>query len=118
MLSERFIVVNADIYTDYDFSRLLTVNTAAHLVLVPNPQHNANGDFGLRDSVIQNAGPPSYTFAGISCYQREFFAGLAEGKRPLAPLLRSAAEAGRVSGELHTGNWTDVGTVERWQALE
>ena len=117
-LGERFIVANADVYTDFDFSRLRTVSSEAHLVLVPNPDHNTDGDFALRDSTVTNDTPGRHTFAGISCYQRSFFAGLPPGKRPLAPLLRAAAEQQRVSGEIHRGTWTDVGTVERWQALD
>ncbi|MEL7450484.1 MAG: hypothetical protein AAFN78_14825, partial [Pseudomonadota bacterium] len=36
----------------------------------------------------------------------------------LAPLLFEAAAAGRVSGIHHTGQWTDVGTIERLSALD
>lgn len=117
LLGERFLVANADIYTDFDFSRLQGIKTDAHLVLVANPGHNREGDFGLSHSLVTNEGNPIYTFSGIACYHRNFFKGLAAGKQPLAPLLRKAAEQQRVSGELHRGEWTDVGTVERWQAL-
>ena len=36
---------------------------------------------------------------------------------PLAPLLRRAMDAGRVSASLYSGRWTDVGTPQRLQAL-
>ena len=52
LLGERFIVVNADIFTDYDFTRLLHLDSIAHLVLVENPQHHARGDFTLNESTI------------------------------------------------------------------
>ena len=36
---------------------------------------------------------------------------------PLAPLLRRAMDAGRVTAELYTGRWTDVGAPERLATL-
>lgn len=117
-LGERFIVINADIFTDYDFSRLLKQSSDAHLVLVANPNHNADGDFGLHNGLVSNQASPRYTFSGISCYRRAFFDGLKPGKLPLAPLLREAADENRVSGEIHEGAWTDVGTIERWREIQ
>lgn len=116
-LGPRFVVVNGDIHTDYDFSRLRAARDPAHLVLVPNPPHNLDGDFGLDGDRVVNRGMPTYTFSGIGVYAREFFAGLAPGKRPLAPLLRAAAERGAVGGEIYRGEWHDIGTPERLAAL-
>ncbi len=116
-LDECFVVVNADIYTDYDFSRLAEFAGLAHIVLVDNPEHNPGGDFSLAGSVVGNAATPRYTFGGVAAYRREFFAALAPGKRPLAPLLRAAAGRGELSGELHAGHWSDIGTPERLAAL-
>ena len=117
LLGERFAVVNADVFTDYDFARLRETDSIAHLVLVANPAHNHGGDFALADGVVGNDGDPLYTFSGIACYQRQFFEGLEPGKRALAPLLREAAERGEVSGELFAGNWSDIGTPERLEEL-
>ena len=58
LLGERFVVINGDLFTDYDFARLRNVDSLAHLVLVGNPQHNAKGDFALAGSVVENAGQP------------------------------------------------------------
>ncbi len=116
-LGPCFVVVNADIFTDYDFSGLNARDGLANIVLVDNPAHNPGGDFSLAGSRVGNDGAPRYTFSGIACYRREFFAGLAPGKRPLAPLLRAAADRGELSGELHAGRWSDVGTPERLAAL-
>lgn len=119
-----FAVVNADIWTDYDFGRLaLPAGRCAHLVLVPNPAHNAAGDFRLgadgevryRESGL--ASQKTFTFAGIAVYAPTLFTELAPGKRPLAPLLRDAADSGKVSGEIFEGVWDDVGTPERLTAL-
>lgn len=117
LLGERFVVVNADVFTAYDFARLRRLELDAQLVLVENPDHNPRGDFSLAGGLIGNAGDPLYTFSGVAAYRREFFDGLEPGKMALAPLLRAAAERGRVGGELYTGEWADIGTVERLAAL-
>ena len=96
---------------------LLTRNSLAHLVLVDNPQHNPNGDFTLKKGQIGNAFEGRSTFAGIAAYQKTFFYDLSIAKQALAPLLREAADEQTVTGELYQGQWTDVGTVERWQSL-
>ena len=117
LLGERFIVVNADIFTDFDFTRLMQIDSIAHLVLVENPPHHARGDFTLNESTLGIEGSPRYTFSGISQYHRSFFSGLAPGKHALAPLLFAAAEKHQVTGELFRGDWTDIGTLERLDAL-
>jgi len=117
LLGKRFVVVNADIHTDYDFSRLQDRDSLAHLVLVPNPQHNQAGDFALENSRIVNTGATLHTFSGIAQYRSEFFAGLEPGKRALAPLFRAAADRGELTGELYTGRWSDIGTASRLAAL-
>lgn len=117
MLDERFIVVNGDVLTDYPFENLLSKNSVAHLVLVKNPAHNSNGDFGLKDGYLNNDTVDRHTFAGASCFHKSFFAGLTPGKMALAPLLRKAVEARQVTGELYEGNWVDVGTLERWESI-
>ena len=118
LLGERFAVVNADIYTDYDFARLREVDSLAHLVLVDNPDHNAAGDFCLHGATVGNDEAGRHTFSGIAAYHRDFFAGLEAGKRALAPLLRDAADRGAVSGELYHGTWIDIGTAERLQSIQ
>ncbi|MEO6064558.1 MAG: N-acetylmuramate alpha-1-phosphate uridylyltransferase MurU [Lysobacterales bacterium] len=129
---EPFLLVNGDIWTDFDFARLSEEPTAmAHLVMVPVPAHAARGDFHLDTTGLLHAnGDPLTTYAGIGVYrmavlddwQRAFGAapdGAAALPRfPLAPLLRQAMHTGLVSGELHAGKWTDVGTPERLAELD
>jgi len=112
LLGERFVVVNADIFTDYDFANLKQ-DSVAHLVLVENPRHHADGDFTLTESTIGTEGSPRYTFSGISQYHRSFFARLSPGKQALAPLLFAAAAKQQVTGELFLGTWGDIGSAER-----
>jgi MurNAc alpha-1-phosphate uridylyltransferase len=118
-----FLVVNGDVWTDYPFARLRRDPLGlAHLVLIDNPRHRPGGDFGLGDdgSVTDQAPPntPRLTFSGIGIYRPELFAACTPGAFPLAPLLRRAMAAGQVSGEHYRGQWMDVGTPERWRALD
>lgn len=119
---EPFWVVNGDISCDFAFApRELPGDTLAHLVLVPNPEHHPGGDFVLRDGRIAGADTPEsarLTFAGISILRPALFRAARPGRFPLAPLLRAAAEHEQVSGEIHGGRWTDVGTPERLRQLD
>lgn len=127
-----FPVVNGDIYCEYDFSRLAEPlarlaagHDQAHLVLVDNPPHHPQGDFVLDAGRLRNTGSrlstlgSPLTFSGIGVYHRALFAHTPGGvNAPLAPLLRLAIDAGRVSGEHFAGRWVDVGTPERLQLLD
>ena len=114
---ETFLVVNADIFTDYDFqdSRDLAEDILAHLILVPNPEHNPEGDFALDGQRVIDA--KQYTYAGIGYYSPKLFEGVAYGKSSTIPLLRKAMQEGKVTGELHEGEWLDIGTPERLEFL-
>jgi MurNAc alpha-1-phosphate uridylyltransferase len=112
--SEPFLVLNGDVWTDVDLRRLaLAEECLAHLVLVDNPPHHPEGDFGLRDGLVSNGGEPRYTFSGIGVYRPELFRDCAPGAFPLAPLLRRAMDRELVSGEHHPGIWFDIGTPQR-----
>src|SRR5882672_498568 len=90
----------------------------AHLVLVENPPHHPRGDFSLHGSRVTEAGSPKATFSGIGLYQPALFAGIEPGARgQLAPLLRAAMARDLVSGEMHRGEWHDVGTPQRLAEL-
>jgi MurNAc alpha-1-phosphate uridylyltransferase len=116
-----FLLVNSDIWCDYDFSALRAFrlgNQLAHLVLVPNPPWHPGGDFTLERGLVGNGAAPRYTYAGISVLAPRLVADVAAGsKAQLAPLWRAAAERGEVSGELYEGYWNDVGTPERLRDL-
>lgn len=114
-----FVVVNADIWTDYPFARLPDVlEGLAHLVLVDNPPQHAAGDFALHDSRVSEQGTARLTYSGIGVYHPRLFAACTPGAFPLAPLLREAMQAGSVSGEHYPGRWLDIGTPERLQLLD
>ena len=118
-----FMVVNGDIFSDIDFSAVKNQAAAlahnrsisAHLWLVANPPHHPNGDFSIdNNGLLKKDGTPKYTFSGVAVYRPEFFDGvLPNVKRPLAPLLFTAAEQGKITATLMTEYWLDVGTSER-----
>ena len=139
LLGDIFWIVAGDVYAPgFAFSvqavqRFARSDQLAHLWLVPNPPHNPRGDFGLaadprtpgRQLALSRAGV-QYTYSTIGLYRRELFrrpwcdiaTGNPDGmKAPLAPLLRAAMDNQRVSAELYTGSWTDVGTPERLAQL-
>jgi len=116
--TDPFVVVNADIWTDFPFHTLPSQSKyLAHLVLVPNPPHNLTGDFSLMGTQAEVSGTPLYTFSGIAVYRPELFAGCKRGAFSLAPLLRNAATRQQVTGELYNGDWLDIGTPERLKDL-
>ncbi len=119
---EPFIVVNSDIWTDFPLTRWtqppLMPAGLAHLVLVDNPPHHAQGDFALLDDGrVAESGTPHWTFSGVSVLRPELFAGCEPGRFPLGPLLRQAIAAGKVSGEFYPGEWRDIGTPQRLAEL-
>jgi MurNAc alpha-1-phosphate uridylyltransferase len=124
------------VFTRTAMERFARSSMLAHLWLVPNPAHNTKGDFGLEDVGTDGIGrcvdpapdstTPRYTYSTFALFHRDLFAqpwcdipaGNPQGiKAPLAPLLRKAMQGARVSAEIYTGRWTDVGTPERLAEL-
>jgi MurNAc alpha-1-phosphate uridylyltransferase len=113
-----FLVVNADIWTDFPYAGLPEeIDELAHLVMVDNPAHNAGGDFSLSAGRLSQRGPAMLTYGGIGIYRPDLFADCNPGAFPLAPLLRRAIDAEQVSGEHYRGKWFDIGTPERLEAV-
>jgi MurNAc alpha-1-phosphate uridylyltransferase len=129
--TDPFAVINADLFTDYDFSTLTDLIPLAktkgsilgHLVLVDNPDHNPNGDYALSSTkvdgrrLLQMDAEQRLTWSGISVLHPGLFDGLAAGKSRLRDLFLPAITAGRMTGEHFKGSWTDVGTPERLDML-
>ena len=117
---EAFIVINGDVFCDYDISKLpASLSGLAHLVLVNNPEHNPEGDFVLTSSdTVEQTGNNKLTFSGIGVYHPGLFKDYPYGKLALAPVLRKAMEQKQVAGEFYQGNWQDIGTPERLSELD
>ena len=124
-----FIAVNGDVFCDADFNRLPKTPTGlAHLLMVTNPEHNANGDFALSSNgYLHSNGEPRLTFSGIGVYRPELLLNCQsdwaspDGQNPcfkLAPILRRAMHINLITGEHFAGQWTDVGTPERLAELD
>ena len=135
-LGEVFWVAAGDVFApDFAFTqasvdRFAASGKLAHLWLVPNPEHNPRGDFGLSDDGLAQdevpAGQARWTFSTIALYRAAFFEPprcvIAPGNprgiaAPLAPMLRAAMKKAQVSAERYLGSWTDVGTPARLNAL-
>lgn len=127
--NEPFLLVNGDVYTELEFSDLLDHqlrDSLAHLVLVENPTHNVMGDFSFENNdldtgkLYRSDSKNPYTYAGVALIDPELVSEWPNRGGPfplLSPLLRASSER-RLSGELYSGRWEDVGTVERLNALD
>lgn len=116
-----FLLINGDVWTDFDFGHLLACEPlAGHLVLIENPPHNPAGDFSMTaDGIVSEfTGEKRYTFSGISVWRPSAFRGLMLGKRALKPLMQEAIATGRLSAERFNGHWWDIGTPQRLAALD
>lgn len=117
---EPFLVVNADVWTDMDFSRVAALDDGAdaRLMLAPNPSHHPRGDFGLDGDFVVEREADRFTYSGIGVYRPEFFEGCTPGKFPLLPLLKRAIAARRLRGEVYRGEWLDIGSPDRLAWLD
>ena len=122
LLGERpFVVVNGDVHTDFPLARLQALDLQddlAHLVMAPNPEHHPAGDFVLKNGRLLAGGQPRVTYAGLSVMSPQLFEGMKPGKSALRPLLDTAIIEARLSGQLWSGLWSDVGTPARLRELE
>lgn len=115
-----FLLVNGDIYTDVDFAQLtIAHDDLAQLVLVPNPPHHPQGDFGLDAAgrIVAQA-RERLTYSGVALLRPELLAAAEPGRFPLRPWLERALAAGRLGGVRHDGLWMDVGTPGRLAELD
>ena len=123
IMSEHFVCINADIFTDYNFTDLINVNlvkqTQGHLVLVKNPTHNPDGDFsiGKNNLLTERLKQQGFTYSGIAFYHKALFRSVSSDKQGLAPLFHKWLGQKRLSASLYQGQWTDVGTPERLDQL-
>jgi N-acetyl-alpha-D-muramate 1-phosphate uridylyltransferase len=119
--AQPFIVVNGDIWTDFDVATLPPLDDGAHarLVMVPNPPHVARGDFAFDgDHLVESDRDDRFTYSGIGVFSPEFFHDCQPGKFPLRPLLSRAIAARKLEGQVYRGVWLDIGTPERLAELE
>lgn len=114
--SQPFLVVSADIVTDFPFAKLMHQPLAglAHLVLVNNPDFHLRGDFHLNaDGKVLTAGDNMLTFASIAVLHPQLFAGCTPGKFPLLKIFLEAIANNRLTGEHYHGQWSNIGTLQQ-----
>ncbi|WP_069946864.1 N-acetylmuramate alpha-1-phosphate uridylyltransferase MurU [Microbulbifer aggregans] len=117
-----FLVVNGDVWCDFDLSGWLAEplpeGCPGRLLMVPNPPHNPEGDFGIDHGLLSGTAKPRYTFSGISWLRPEMLTGYPK-MRPCFGLGEIFVHnEGRLQAELFRGDWCDVGTPERLQRLD
>jgi MurNAc alpha-1-phosphate uridylyltransferase len=124
-----FWIVSGDIYApDFDFpaARLAAFEDPrrlAHLWLVPNPPFHPRGDFGLDAEGMGLADGPGpegqrWTYANLALLRAELLGAVPAGVRaPLGPLLFEGMRQRRISAEVYTGRWDNVGTPAQLEAL-
>jgi MurNAc alpha-1-phosphate uridylyltransferase len=119
-LDEVFWVVAGDVFLPgFDFRARLPQDCRALLWMVGNPLHHAGGDFGIDADGRLSLHGPRRTWASVGLFRRAMFEGIAPGTRlPLRPVLEREIGARQVCGLPWEGEWTDVGTPQRWQALQ
>ena len=105
---EQFIVINSDIWTDYNLKVLRDFkleNNLAHIVLTSTPDY-LDGDFSCdgKNLFVGN----SYVFSGIGKYHRELF--IKHSDVELGDILRSEK---KITFSVYDGKWMDIGTPER-----
>ena len=116
---EQFWIVNADIMTSFSFKCIsLKPGIMGHIVLVPNPEHNPNGDFCLDGDRVTISNNQRYTFSGISFFSINCFKQSSKRYFSLADLLNEYIDKEMITGELFQGDWLDIGTADRLAQAE
>ena len=115
---EPFLLMNGDIFTDFQLASLYDLPDWAdvHLLVTPKPDYRAEGDFEFADGRITNRGD-SFVYCGIALLRPELFKGVATGAFSLRDLFFKAIEDGRISAQVHDGYWIDIGSAEQLQAV-
>lgn len=109
-----FLVVSADIWTNYPFSCLRDkpLDSLAHLIMVDNFAESKDGDFCLINGRLHASQGTRLTYASMGVYHPEFFSDCSPGFFKLGPLLHKAVGDNQITGEYFQGDWENVGTPE------
>ena len=115
--TDPFLLINSDIFHNIAINDLKQFTEKAHIVGVPNPDHNLEGDFSLNgNTVIIKEGQNDFTWSGISVINPCIFDDIKskEGVFDMwNSVLKKYIENSDVTGEVTQSNWIDTGTIER-----
>jgi len=126
---DAFWLVSGDIYAPafrFDpkaVQRFTQSDAHAHLWLVPNPAFHPKGDFGIDAQgrgLADGAGPDgrTWTYANLALCRAALCARVVSGTRAaLGPLLFEGMRAHRITAEVYSGAWENVGTPEQLEVL-
>ncbi len=113
------ILVSADIYSDFDYARLLphvraieNDTASAHFVLVKPTPGEPGGEFALDVTGRVHSGQPRLTLANIAVLATSPCRAWPHGERfKLLPHYQDWVDSGNVTGELFAGLWRNVTTA-------
>ena len=117
-----FVLVSADIWTDYKLDHILT-RAKKHqnvLCVVSNPEWHSDGDFYCSDEgeIQLNQRENNVTFAGIGVFCPSFFMGIEKKRFGLIEAIKKSVEIDACFGVKIEGLWENVGTQRQKEALE
>lgn len=110
--NDNFIVINSDIWTDYELKKLKDIDlneNLAHIILVKTPSY-LKGDFDVNDDKISVG--TDYVFSGIGKYDKNLFE--IHKDKELGDILRAEE---KIAFSVYDGVWMDVGTPERLEQI-
>jgi len=118
--SDPFVVISADIFTDFPFERFKRpLEKLAHLILVDNPPHHRRGDYALiENKFVSETGEPLFNFAGMGVYRPELFSGSPKGILRLPDLFKQPFKDRQITGEYYAGLWHNIGTPEQLSEID
>ena len=125
LLGDAFWVVSGDVFIpDFRFEaadaqRFADSDALGQLWLVDNAPHHPQGDFGIdAGGLASRSATPKFTWASVGLFRAALFEDIPVGtKMALRPKLESAIDRRRLRAAKYDGRWTDVGTIERLDAL-
>ena len=109
---DNFIVINSDIWTDYELKKLKDTDlneNLAHIILVKTPSY-LKGDFDINDNKISVG--TDYVFSGIGKYDKNLFENHKD--KELGDILRAEE---KIAFSIYDGVWMDIGTPERLEQI-
>ena len=109
---DNFIVINSDIWTDYELKKLKDTDlneNLAHIILIKTPSY-LKGDFDINDNKISVG--TDYVFSGIGKYDKNLFENHKD--KELGDILRAEE---KIAFSIYDGFWMDIGTPERLEQI-
>ena len=110
--NDNFIVINSDIWTDYELKKLKDTDlneNLAHIILIKTPSY-LKGDFDINDNKISVG--TDYVFSGIGKYDKNLFE--IHKDKELGDILRAEE---KIAFSIYDGVWMDIGTPERLEQI-